>query len=33
MKDLEHRREVERLWEEKLKIYREERDRELQEIM
>jgi hypothetical protein len=31
MKELEHKREVERLWQEKLAIYREEREQELEE--
>ena len=31
MRQLEHKREIERLWQEKLKIYREQRDLELQE--
>merc|ERR1712183_915419 len=30
MKELEHKREVERMWGEKLKQYREEREKELQ---
>lgn len=31
MKELEHKREVERLWAEKLEIYREIREREIEE--
>jgi hypothetical protein len=32
MKELEHKREIERLWEEKLTVYREQRDQEWEEI-
>ena len=32
MKELEHKREIERLWSEKLTIYREQREQELEEI-
>lgn len=31
MRELEHKREIERLWQEKLAIYRAERELELQE--
>jgi hypothetical protein len=31
MRELEHKREIERLWQEKLAIYRTERELELQE--
>jgi len=31
MRELEHKREVERLWQEKLAVYRVERDKELEE--
>lgn len=30
MKELDHKREVERLWQQRLAIYREEKDKELQ---
>mmetsp|Transcript_1256 Transcript_1256/g.2272 ORF Transcript_1256/g.2272 Transcript_1256/m.2272 type:complete len:100 (-) Transcript_1256:15-314(-) len=32
MKELEHKREIERLWQEKLIIYREQRELELEEL-
>ena len=32
MKELEHRREIERLWSEKLTVYREQREQEWEEI-
>eukprot|EP00825_Cyclidium_porcatum_P035898 TRINITY_DN3768_c0_g4_i1.p3 TRINITY_DN3768_c0_g4~~TRINITY_DN3768_c0_g4_i1.p3 ORF type:complete len:125 (+),score=41.46 TRINITY_DN3768_c0_g4_i1:188-562(+) len=32
MKELEHKKEVERLWQEKLKMYREARDKEIAEM-
>lgn len=31
MKEMEHKKEVERLWQQRLAIYREEKDKELQE--
>ena len=32
MKELEHKRDIERLWEEKLTVYREQREQEWEEI-
>lgn len=32
MKELEHKRDIEKLWEEKLTVYREQREQEWEEI-
>jgi hypothetical protein len=32
MRELEHKREVERLWQEKLAIYQQQRETEVQEL-
>ena len=32
MRELEHKREVERLWQEKLAIYQQQREAEVQEL-